>query len=855
MRYAAKILILTLLLPGLAAAYGADRPELRGEWQCVALTPQHLALTGDYIAQERQLFAERFADRHSKIPRKNHSQLAEGLCFHYSGAEAIARLRPRIVELLRDNPQVKISTSAHIPVSVTASGYWLTPIGQAHFPDIENRERFSINADAAHYLFLKLDRQLADGEKLGITLPTGETVAYIHRAAAPSPLFKINQIGYMPEAKKYAYLGGWLGTAGALPLHERFGGREFRVIDEASQKTELTGTMEPRLNEPVTKSGAPFTGEEVLSLDLSELKRPGNYHIEVDGIGRSDTFAVGDSTMAEAFYIHARGLYHQRCGIAKEKPYTNWVMPTCHLTCVRGTFPPNIEHYGKSDNKQECGFRDIEGKSITVKHFQLIKENVPENPELLHAPGGWHDAADWDRRPQHLGIVGDLAAVYLLKPENFCDGQLNLPESGNGIPDILDEACWGMKHLRSIQQPDGGVGTWLEATRHPGPLDGLSAQDKLTYYVSCATRNSTLEYAAYAAELALALKQAGELKLSENYRDSAIKAWRYAHNKANQVLRTYRYDRKNVFYREEPDLAPQFVVKAGFDLYQLTGDYGYLDAAEAAVDRAQKVMNRDSWRWSPLFWIELEIFPCYSQKLNKLTAKWRKVLIHRANTLLVQQENNYPVRIAWYGIHEGWFHTMSWGAYHPHRRARMLIAAHALTGDRAFLDGAYLANDFHNGANPTGTSMTSGLGKVYPVRFLDLNSYADGIAEFIPGITPYRNTFGIPRDAVRLAFGLFYPPNPQQSFDGYSLSLLPRSGLSEEECAAEVGKMWPIWRRWGNIESRTVAASEFTVWETIAPAAVVTGYLLNKAQKPELQWVNRAPADDIRKLPGYAPLP
>ena len=235
--------------------------------------------------------------------------------------------------------------------------------------------------------------------------------------------------------------------------------------------------------------------------------------------------------------------------------------------------------------------------------------------------------------------------------------------------------------------------------------------------------------------------------------------------------------------------------------------------------------------------------------------KRRKSLIRQAQKMLDQQENNYPVRIAWYSIDEGWVHTMSWGTYHPLNRARTLIAAHALTGDPAFLDGAYLANDFHNGANPSGTSMTSGLGNVYPVRFLDLNSYADGIAEFVPGITPYRNTYGIPRDAVRMAFGLFYPPKREQLFSGYSLSLLPRAGLNEDECAKELGKVWPIWRRWGNVESRTVAASEFTVWETIAPAAAVTGYLLNKAQMPELRWLNRVPADDIRKLPGYAPLP
>jgi hypothetical protein len=195
------------------------------------------------------------------------------------------------------------------------------------------------------------------------------------------------------------------------------------------------------------------------------------------------------------------------------------------------------------------------------------------------------------------------------------------------------------------------------------------------------------------------------------------------------------------------------------------------------------------------------------------------------------------------------------GTFHPLRRARTFIAAYVMTRDKAYLDAAYLANDFHNGANPSGSSMTSGLGKTYPVRFLDLNSYADGIAEFVPGITPYRNPYGIPRNAIRMAFGLYYKALPQMKFPGLSLSLLPQPGLDEESCVKEVSKLLPIWRRWCNVEGETVGASEFTVWETIGPAAAVTGYLLAEAQKPEEAWLNRQPAADIRELPGYDCLP
>ena len=82
------------------------------------------------------------------------------------------------------------------------------------------------------------------------------------------------------------------------------------------------------------------------------------------------------------------------------------------------------------------------------------------------------------------------------------------------------------------------------------------------------------------------------------------------------------------------------------------------------------------------------------------------------------------------------------------------------------------------------------------------------------------------------------------------------SGLYQKRCGiakTEPYTHWTIWRRWGNLENQTVAASEYTVWETIAPAASVTGYL---AAPSNAKACGRPPpAADVRDLPGYWPLP
>ena len=338
------VFCLLLALEGGAASF-------RGRWQCVALDASHLVLTGDYGDVQEQLFRKHFAARGGN-GRRGKSGWAADFRFHIAGTEAIAEYRPQVTAMLRDHPQIKIHSAA-APVSAVRVGYWLSPVGQSRFPDENGRMRLSRNADAAHYLFLTLNRPLADGEAVTIELPAGERLDYVRHLNRPSPLFKINQIGYLPTARKYAYIGAWLGTAGPLPLHGAMAGKPFHLVDASNGETVFTGTLQARMPDPVNNAGTPFSGEEVLELDFSRFTTPGTYYLAIPEYACSDRFRIGDDTMAEAFYIHARGLYHQRCGIAKEEPYTHWVQAACHPVCLRGGFPPETGHYGKGKRKHE----------------------------------------------------------------------------------------------------------------------------------------------------------------------------------------------------------------------------------------------------------------------------------------------------------------------------------------------------------------------------------------------------------------------------------------------------------------------------------------------------------------------
>ena len=630
----------------------------------------------------------------------------------------------------------------------------------------------------------------------------------------PSPLFKVNQVGYLPRAPKFAYMGAWLGPElGPWKPHGELTG--WQLVDAATGEVVKDSPGPPRVRvadgtTDGTDAGTPFTGEETHEMDFSEVAEEGTYFVRVPGVGRSADFRIARGAAEEAFRVHMGGLYQKRCGIAKEEPYTHWTAGACHTNVVRGTFPPE------------------EGKLSPKAHwFDIIRDNTDwEHGERLHLAGGWHDAADYDRRPQHLDVVNALCAVYLMRPGNFSDGQLRIPENANGIPDILDEAEWGLRHLLAGQQEDGGVGTWVESTGHPG-AGNVAADDPMPYALSRATRRSSLAYAAHAALLARC-----DRRFREKYLDSAVRAWDFAlaAEPRREIFELRRKEawgvvsRQVVYWDEDRELPARLLVKAAVNLHALTGDGRFLEALESGMPRLRDAAGRNGWAWPALsFSGELASSP--PPALDGFFKEWKRTVLSSADGILGQMASAYAYRAPWHAPKKAWVHTMGWGTCHPLRRAQWLVAAHAVTGEEKYREAASLANDFHNGCNPQGATLTSGLGEVYPVAFLDLPSYVDGIAEYVPGITPYRWTYWVSWRVVAQVYG------------------------NDRDRVAK----WPIWRRWGNLEHQTVAESEYTVADTIAPAAAVTGYLTEPSGEPPPP--QREPAKALRDLPGYWMLP
>jgi endoglucanase len=257
---------------------------------------------------------------------------------------------------------------------------------------------------------IALDRlKLAFGLPRLVSLWVGVCLALVSlavRAQNGSLAIKVDQVGY--------------------PLN----GPKVALVSAAAQFFEVrsAGNGEVAFRGPLTPPKADAnTGDQVQAADFSALRKAGSYYIQVPGVGRSWTFAVGPNVYNHAWYLAMRAFYGQRCGTAVDlgSEFPGYSHPACH---THGEFHPSS---GRSDER----------------------DNI----------GGWHDAGDYGRYMVNSGVTtGTLLWAWELFGPKLKSIRLNIPESGNGTPDILNEARWNLEWMLKMQDSDGGA--WFKQT-------------------------------------------------------------------------------------------------------------------------------------------------------------------------------------------------------------------------------------------------------------------------------------------------------------------------------------------------------------------------------------------------------
>ncbi|HSQ74308.1 MAG TPA: glycoside hydrolase family 9 protein, partial [Bacteroidota bacterium] len=236
--------------------------------------------------------------------------------------------------------------------------------------------------------------------------------------------------------------------------------------------------------------GDPATGIDLYSADCSSLVQPGTYFLRTSAGDSSVVFTVGDSVYVPLFRASLKGFYYQRCGMSLSPLHAgDWWHLACHTT--------------------------------TDAAFHATAESTG----TIASVGGWHDAGDYGKYIVNAGIsVGTLLLAYEYFPGRFRADDLRIPESGNGVPDILDEARFELKWMQTMQAASGGV--YFNITKTQFESFVMPQNDTGQRYIYRLSSTATGNFAAVMARAAR-VYHAYDSLFASSCLSAARQAWSY----------------------------------------------------------------------------------------------------------------------------------------------------------------------------------------------------------------------------------------------------------------------------------------------------------------------------------------
>ena len=244
---------------------------------------------------------------------------------------------------------------------------------------------------------------------------------------------KVDQVGYLSHSPKVALVAVRDGGAAANVAGA------FQVCRARDGAVVFRGEMENAVDDG-------DSGDRLQSADFSPLTKSGTYYVAVPGAGRSWNFEIGPDVYTRAWYLAMRSYYGQRCGIALDlgPEFPGFRHEACHL---QGAWHASSGKNGERPSK-----------------------------------GGWHDAGDYGRYVVNSGLsTGTLLWTWEFFAPRLKDVKLQIPETGNGTPDLLNEVRWNLDWMLTMQDGDGGV--WHKQTSERFSGFVMPEKDALVSYV------------------------------------------------------------------------------------------------------------------------------------------------------------------------------------------------------------------------------------------------------------------------------------------------------------------------------------------------------------------------------------
>ncbi|HEV8543207.1 MAG TPA: TIGR02597 family protein, partial [Verrucomicrobiae bacterium] len=307
-----------------------------------------------------------------------------------------------------------------------------------------------------NYLYLKLATPVGDGQTVTVHNPSGalwrdDQTHYSSVASATrfNPAIHVNEVGYLPNGSKRAMIGYYAGSFGEIDLPSA----AFNLVDAAGTVV-FSGGLTARPDIGYDYSPLPY--QKVFQADFSGFSPPGEYRLQVPGMGVSFPFLINEGTAAVFARTLALGLYHQRCGGKNEMPYTRHEHGDCHTGLVEiptmaSTAVNQFLAEYSSDYTNDPLHTAPQLKDVDSSLYPFVNKNP------IDLRGGHHDAGDYSKYTiNSAGLIHHLVFAVDAFPGVGDLDNLGIPESGDGKSDLLQEAKWEADFLAKMQDADGG---------------------------------------------------------------------------------------------------------------------------------------------------------------------------------------------------------------------------------------------------------------------------------------------------------------------------------------------------------------------------------------------------------------
>jgi hypothetical protein len=310
----------------------------------------------------------------------------------------------------------------------------------------------------ASTLYLVLNSPVSDSDTVTVSNPDGtlwdDAKTPYKTVIDPlryNPAIHVNEVGYAPSHPKEAMVGQYLGSMGEMSIPS---GAGFNIVDARSGAVVYHGSLERRRD--IGYSYQPLPYQQVFEADFSAFQVPGEYRLQVPGMGASYTFLINEGTPAAFARTFALGLYHQRCGMENAFPFTRDLHEACHTNLVD---IPTIDFTATQDFLSDLTKDFANNPRHTAPQLKNVNASLYPfvNHGKIDVSGGHHDAGDYSRYTiNSAGLVHYLIFAADAFPGAGALDNLGIPESGDGKSDLLQEAKWEADFLAKMQDADGG---------------------------------------------------------------------------------------------------------------------------------------------------------------------------------------------------------------------------------------------------------------------------------------------------------------------------------------------------------------------------------------------------------------